>query len=463
MARMYNFEEWSDWQAECPQGRREILFARRRAYELGCYQPRDYQAHKKGLHPKLFEAHKDSATKEILEKTAAVTALVYRTVVSYAGYVLGDGPVTPITSDDAKRDDIEREVRDLMKESGFQTWQLPSLLSVLLSGDVAIEPVRWEEDNDGPEEITVEVYPAEHFLPLYPRSFVRLAGVHVFSDRSRQRFADRRVIRFAATAVDEDGNRVLLGEEEVVEHGLGVVPIVHARALWMGDRRFGDWVCSAVEPIQRIIDRTQSQIGAIATRAADPKLVIRGSMGQGDLQAGGHGRILQLPSPDMDAHFLELMQNGILSELNKQLTTQLDIAARIEPALAVSQPGANTSGEAWKWRAMGLPQIVALLRTNIGGAWKEVLGRYRAYKLGEPYDPEWVKAWDWKFADSRDESVEPVRAARELVDAGVLSKEEGRATAQDQGVLRKGFPLADVPVPEETDQSDEMGVADQPV
>lgn len=455
-------EEISHWPT-CPDGERgQLVKGRRRAWELGKYTANDYQGHKRGEAPKLFESY--TAARKVLEQTPAATALVRRSLQAWAGLVLGDEAVPSPVPVDEKDQALEEEVRAILRDSRFAEWALPSVMTSLIDADGGLRPVRWPEAEDGPEEIAMEVYSALEFEPVYPRSMHRMSRAYTFSfDGTHKVEMTRDVIRSAKVGVDPDtGEAIVSGDVVETPHNLGVVPFVHVRTLWLGDTVWSEWAGTAVEPLQRNVDRNLAQIAAIATRAADPTAVLRGVAGEGDVGIGGNSKVLYLPDPQMDAKFLELAQGGVLRDLREEVNSEIELAARVDPALAILMPGANTSGTAWQFRTLGLPQMVAMLRGNIGGAWRRAIGMYRAMVRGEAFDPAWVESWRWRWPESRMQSSDMVRAATEAHGAGVISRTESRAFMREQGVLLPGFPIDTPPDPadpvevvEETDQSEE--------
>ena len=177
--------------------------------------------------------------------------------------------------------------------------------------------------------------------------------------------------------------------------------------------------------------------GLRAQMLSDPKLVVTGALVDGDAKVAGHGKILSLPM-DAKAEYLE-MRSNTGQHVNEAIRDEHDAARRDEPALAVSQPGANTSGKAWGYRTLGLSGQVAMLRAHWSRAMARVLGVYRAYRNGEPYDAAWVRRLSFDFDD--DLADETIRALAELHRDGVFSAAEVRAVAKGSGLLRPGFPV----------------------
>ena len=429
-------DAWALCPLELGGDRLRQLEYQRRAYDLRPYRSEDYSAHRTGAGVQLFEAH-SVETNEVLSRTAARTGLVRRVVGTMMALVMGRGEPRPTTGDDSRDDEAEREARQYMRESEWETWALPLLKNALVDGDGWVEPVLWDAAS---RDITVEVYPASQVIDSYEAgSWQRLRWVMVCG-RAADADADFRHWRWM------DAKSIVRGTEEgrgmrgaglVSLHQLGVLPITHMRALWDQRHPYGEWVGGTVEPRQRALDSLEAMREAMFLDVADPKLIISGATMEGDAVVAGHGKILSLP-PDAKAEYLE-MRSNTGQHINEAIRDEHDAARRDEPALAVSQPGANTSGVAWGFRTLGLSGQVAMIRAHWSRAMARTLGVYRAYRLGQPYDAAWVRSIRFDFDD--DLNTETIRALAELHRDGVFSREEVRAVAKGSGLLRPGFPV----------------------
>ena len=428
-------DPWALCPLDVGGGRLAQLQYQRRAYETCIpYTSQDYQAHRLGRGVQLFEAH-SVETNEVLSRTARKSSLVARVVDAYTSLVKGNGRPRPTTGDDSRDDAIEREARALMKRSKWHLWALPMLVNALVDGDSWVEPVLWDAAS---RDITVEVYPAEQVVDsYYEGSWQRLRWVMVCgrtadtvnTEMRYWRWMDSEQIVTGQTAGQERG------AGRVSQHRLGVEPITHLRALWDQRHQYGIWVGGRVEPHQRGLDSMTAMRDAIFLDVADPKLVLVGATLDGDSTTAGHAKTLSLPM-DARAEYLE-MKSNTGQHINEAIRDAQEAAKQDDPALAANQAGANTSAKAWAYRTLGLTGKVDMLRANWGDAMARVLGVFRAYERGEPYDRAWVDALDFEFDD--DYSTETVRALAELHRDGVFTREEVRAFASAKGILMPGF------------------------
>ena len=206
-------------------------------------------------------------------------------------------------------------------------------------------------------------------------------------------------------------------------HGLGVVPLVHLKAIDIGQPEYAVWVGLGMEQPLAYVDSVLSQIRTIGTRHGNPTMTITGAV----IDEGANisfGRVLNVPN-GAEIKYLQ-MQAGSIRELSDVAIKTLQEVRTTLPEFIMNAGGANESGTSRSWRATQLENKYADVRENIFPELARVAAMAVAMSKGRPYN----EAEDVLNVEAP--PILPIDIAREVEMLKVVSVDMGAITAVDR-------------------------------
>lgn len=420
-----------------PGSRTDQLMRIRRHLERRAYTAQDYIDGSHGSHPTYPPLFRATTTDDkVLVSSTRISNLAGLQVMVLTGEVMGDerGPVL-IEADgvDGRESDLEKAGRALWRKYNIGAKAALLVEHSVPYADGFAEPVLWkgrlyfeirnawrtEVEYEGPLD---EPSAAEILLPQqYPAPPVK------------------RELGMGSLVVDGV-------EAALPPQWSDVVPIVHVRGQWSGTTPYG---CSSVEGTMRydrMADAKWAQINAIDTRQANPKLVASGIPAGKEDEENEFGAfpIFFLPDPEQKMYWLTLPTQGVLTDLQKEIQLIGERASAEFPELRSAMPGANTSGEAWKSRLLGLRTDIAKRRASLTNGIRRMLAFAYSFDEGVSFET----AWDWAMrfdllwpASPKGDGSQKLMALTDATEPNaegeqVLTPAEARRQAVNEGIVR---------------------------